>query len=251
MKAVYIFSLMTLRMLFRRRTIWGILLVILLALAGIASVPSFDVSNQGRFILDFGLFGIEVGALVLALGLGANLYPRDRETRTVMPLVAVPLARWQYLLGRFFGAALVQAAALLVSCLGLMLILLFNGMPIPGNLLPATLLILVEGWFLLSTVFFFSFFASPPLNWPLTTMLFIVSQMSVTQFIGLMPSAPGLMRTLRLLLPHADVFHIKDPIAHGFHIEPVYFPVAIFYGLCYSAFMLSLALAVFRGRDLK
>ncbi len=82
-------------------------------------------------------------------------------------------------------------------------------------------------------------------------MLFIVSQMSVTQFIGLMPSAPGLMRTLRLLLPHADVFHIKDPIAHGFHIEPVYFPVAIFYGLCYSAFMLSLALAVFRGRDLK
>lgn len=99
---------------------------------------------------------------MLALGLGANLYPRDRETRTVMPLVAVPLARWQYLLGRFFGAALVQAAALLVSCLGLMLILLFNGMPIPGNLLPATLLILVEGWFLLSTVFFFSFFASPP-----------------------------------------------------------------------------------------
>ncbi len=98
---------------------------------------------------------------MLALGLGANLYPRDRETRTVMPLVAVPLARWQYLLGRFFGAALVQAAALLVSCLGLMLILLFNGMPIPGNLLPATLLILVEGWFLLSTVFFFSFFASP------------------------------------------------------------------------------------------
>ncbi len=58
MKAVLIFSLMTLRMLARRRTIWGILLVILLALAGIASIPSFDVSNQGRFILDFGLFCI-------------------------------------------------------------------------------------------------------------------------------------------------------------------------------------------------
>lgn len=251
MKAVFVFSLMTLRMLVRRRTLWGILLIMLLALAGIASVPSFDVSNQGRFILDFGLFGIEVGALVLALGLAANLYPRDRETRTVMPLLAVPLARWQYLLGRFFGAALVQAAALIVSCVGLMLILLFNGLPIPGNLLPATILIVVEGWFLLSTVFFFSFFASPPLNWPLTTMLFIVSQMSVADFAGLMPSAPGLMRTIRLLLPHADVFHIKDPIAHGFEIEPVYFLVAIFYGLCYSAFMLSAALTVFRSRDLK
>lgn len=251
MKAVFTFSLMTLRMLFRRRTLWGILLVILLALAGIASVPSFDVSNQGRFILDFGLFGIEVGALLLALGLAATLFPRDRETRTLMPLIAVPLARWQYLLGRFMGAALVQAAALLVTCLGLMLILLFHRLPIPGDLLPATLLIIVEGWFLLSTVFFFSFFTSPPLNWPLTTMLFIVSQMSVAEFVDIMPSAPGLMRTMRMILPHADVFHIKDPIAHGFEIEPVYFLIAIFYGLCYSAFMLSLALAVFRGRDLK
>jgi ABC-type transport system involved in multi-copper enzyme maturation permease subunit len=251
MKAVYTFSLMTLHMLFRRRTLWGILLVILLALAGIASVPSFDVSNQGRFILDFGLFGIELGSLLLALGLAANLYPRDKETRTLMPLVAVPLSRWQYLLGRFFGAAIVQAAALLVTCLGLMLILLFHKLPVPGDLLPATLLIIVEGWFLLSTVFFFSFFTSPPLNWPLTTMLFIVSQMSVSEFTGLLPSAPGLMRVLRVILPHADVFHIKDPIAHGFSIEPVYFLIAVFYGLCYSAFMLSLALAVFRGRDLK
>jgi ABC-type transport system involved in multi-copper enzyme maturation permease subunit len=251
MKAVYTFSLMTLHMLFRRRTLWGILLVILISLAGIASVPSFDVSNHGRFILDFGLFGVELGSLLLALGLAANLYPRDRETRILMPLVAVPLSRWQYLLGRFFGAAIVQAAALLVTCIGLMLILLFHSLPIPGDLLPATLLIIVEGWFLLSTVFFFSFFTSPPLNWPLTTMLFIVSQMSVAEFTGLIPSAPGLMRLLRMVLPHADVFHIKDPIAHGFAIEPVYFLVAVFYGLCYTAFMLSLALAVFRGRDLK
>jgi ABC-type transport system involved in multi-copper enzyme maturation permease subunit len=237
MKAVITFALMTLRMLFRRRTLWGILLVILLALAGIATVPSFDVSNQGRFILDFGLFGIELGALLLALGLASNLYPRDRETGTLMPLIAVPLSRFQYLMGRFLGAALVQAAALIITCLGLMLILLFHGLPIPADLFPATLLILVEGWFLLSTVFFFSFLTSPPLNWPLTTMLFIVSQMTV--------------RTLRILLPHADVFHIKDPIAHGFEIEPVYFLIAVFYGVCYSAFMLSLALAVFRGRDLK
>lgn len=251
MRAVFTFALMTLRMLFRRRTLWGILIIILLALAGIASVPSFDVSNQGRFILDFGLFGIEVGALLLALGLAANLYPRDKETRSLMPLLAVPLSRWQYLLGRFFGAALVQAAALIVTCLGLMLILLFHRLPIPGDLLSATLLIIVEGWFLLSTVFFFSFFTSPPLNWPLTTMLFIVSQMSVSEFVSILPSAPGLMRTIRLILPHADVFHIKDPIAHGFEIEPVYFLIAIFYGLCYSAFMLSVALAVFRSRDLK
>ncbi len=251
MKGALVFSLMTLRMLFRRRTPWGILIGVLLALAAIAQVPGFSVENQGRFVLDFGLFGIEVGALVLALGLAANLFPRDREQRTVMPLLAVPLSRWQYLLGRFFGAALVQASALAASCLGLVVILLLRGIPVPGDLFPATLLIITEGWFLLATVFFFSFFTSPPLNWPLTTVLFITSQMSVRDFAALVPGNPGLMRGIRLLLPHADVFHIKDPLAHGFDVPPLFFLLAVFYGLCYTAFMLSLALAVFRGRDLK
>jgi len=238
-------------MLFRRRTPWGILIMVLLALLGLALVPGFSVENQGRFVLDFGLSGIEIGALVMALGLAANLFPRDREQRTVMPLVAVPLARWQYLAGRFMGAALVQAAALLAGCLGLAAILLARGLPVPGDLFPATLLIVVEGWFLLATVFFLSFFVSPPLNWPLTIILFVLSQMSVRDFVNLVPSRPGLMRGIRLLLPHADVFHIKDPLAHGFQVPPEFFLLAVFYGLCYTAFMLSLALAVFQSRDLK
>ena len=54
-----------------------------------------------------------------------------------------------------------------------------------------------------------------------------------------------------MLLPHMDVFHIKDPVAHGIAVEPVYFLLAIVYGLAYTAFMLSLALAVWKSRDLK
>lgn len=251
MKTVMTFARMTLRSLLRRRTIWGISIVILIALFGIGQVPGFGVSNQGRFMIDFGLFGLEIGALLLAIGLASNIYPRDRERKTVMPLIAVPLSRGQYLMGRFTGAALVQAAAMLTGCVGLMLILVINGHRVPPDLFPAAGLLVVEGWFLLAVVFFFSFWTSPPLNAPLTVLLFIVSQMSVTGFVGLMPTAPGVMRTLRLLLPHMDVFHIKDPIAHGIGIPGLYFILAILYGLSYMAFMLAVALAVFRSRDLK
>ena len=251
MKPVITFALMTLRNLLRRRTIWGISIVILIALFGIGQIPSYGVSNEGRFILDFGLFGLEIGALLLAIGLASNIYPRDREKKTVMPVIAVPLSRGQYLMGRFLGAAIVEAAAMLVGCVGLMVILVMNGHNVPVDMLPATGLLLVEGWFLLAVVFFFSFWTSPPLNAPLTVLLFIVSQMSVAGFVKLFPQAPGLMRTLRLILPHMDVFHIKDPIAHGIDIPGMYFFLAMLYGLAYMAFMLSLALAVFRNRDLK
>jgi len=251
MRPVVTFAHMTLRSLVRRRTIWGISIVILIALVGIGQIPGYGVSNQGRFILDFGLFGLELGALLLAIGLASSIYPRDRERRTIMPLIAVPLSRGQYLMGRFTGAALVQSASILTGCVGLMAILVLNGHQVPADLFPAAALLIVEGWFLLAVVFFFSFWTSPPLNAPLTVLLFIVSQLSVSGFVALLPSAPALMRTLRLLLPHMDVFHIKDPIAHGLDIPGIYFVLAVVYGLSYMAFMLAVALAVFRKRDLK
>ena len=251
MRAVWTFALMTMRSLLRRRTVWGVVLVMAIALLGIAQVPSFDVAGKGRFIIEFGLFGLEAGALLLAIGLASNIYPRDRENRTILPLLAVPLSRTRYLLGRFLGAAIVAGGALLVGCLGLMVILLINGYAVPESLLPATLLLLVEGWFLLAVVFFFSFWTSPPLNAPLTVVVFILSQMSVREFVGLVPGAAGVMRTLRLLLPHMDVFHIKDPIAHGVAVPLPYFLLAALYGVAYSVFMLSVALVVFQERDLR
>jgi ABC-type transport system involved in multi-copper enzyme maturation permease subunit len=241
---------MTVRSLLRRRTVWGILIVVLLGLVAIGQVPSFNVQTEGRFVLEFGLFGLEMGALLMALGLAVNLYPRDRERGTALPLIAVPLSRGQYLLGRFLGSALVQVLSLMVGCVGLMIILLANGLSIPPTLLPGTLLLFVEGMFLLAVVFFFSFWTSPPLNAPLTVALFVVAQMSVRDFVALFPQAPSLMRILRLLLPHMDVFHIKDPIAHGEPVPLLYFLLAALYGLAYMSFMLSVALAVFRERDL-
>ena len=251
MRTIFTFALMTLRSLLRRRTIYGISIVLLLALFGIGQIPSFNVEGEGVFMLDFGLFGLEIGALLLAIGLASNIYPRDREQRTAMPLLAVPLSRGQYLMGRFIGAAMVQAAAMLVGCVGLMIVLILHGHAIPGDLFPAAALLVVEGWFLLAAVFFFSFWTSPPLNAPLTILLFIVSQMTVVQFIGLLPQASGVMRFFRLVLPHMDVFHIKDPIAHGMGIQGTYFLLAALYGLAYMSFMLAVALAVFRTRDLK
>lgn len=251
MRAILSFSLMTLHSLFRRRTVWGVGLLTIIALAGLGSIPSYDVTGEGRFITDMGLFGIEIGSLLLAIGLAAGLFPRDRESRTIMPLLAVPLSRAQYLMGRYLGAALVQTAALVAWCTALAFILAVNGYFVPGALLPAALLLVAEGWFLLAVVFFFSFWTSPPLNAPLTLLLFIVCQMSASQFSDLLPDAAWFMQSLRLVLPHMDVFHIKDPVAHRITVPLEYFLLAALYGFSYTAFMLSIALAVFRRRDLR
>jgi hypothetical protein len=40
-------------------------------------------------------------------------------------------------------------------------------------------------------------------------------------------------------------------VAHGIGVDPLYYLLAILYGLAYTAFMLSVALAVWKTRDLK
>lgn len=139
----------------------------------------------------------------------------------------------------------------MVWCVSLAVLLAAKGYHVPEALLPATLLLVAEGWFLLAVVFFFSFWTSPPLNAPLTLLLFIICQMSRAQLSNLIPGAPWLGDALRLLLPRMEVFHIKDPVAHGIPVPTSYFLLASAYGFAYTAFMLSLAIAVFRRKDLK
>ncbi len=251
MRGVYHFAVMTLYSLFRRRTVWGVAILTALSLAGLASIPAYGLSGGGRFTVDTGLTSIEIGSLVLAIVLASGIFPKDRDTRIAFPILAAPLSRTQYLLGRYMGTALVQIAFIALWGAGLTAIIALKGYPMPSGLGGAVLLLGIEGCFLLAVVFFFSFWTSPPLNAPLTILLFILSQMSVRDFTGLLPGAEGPMRLLRLLLPHMDSFHIKDPVTHGFDVSPLYILLASLYGLAYTAFMLSLARSVLLSRDLR
>ena len=45
-------------------------------------------------------------SLVIAIGTAARQIPAERENRTIFPLLAKPVSRWQVILGKFFGETL-------------------------------------------------------------------------------------------------------------------------------------------------
>lgn len=251
MRAAAHFAAMTVATLSRRRVIWGISCLTLLVLIAIGSIPSYGTGASARFILDLGLSSMEIGGLMLAIALGSGIYTRDRDGRTIMPLLAVPISRGEYLLGRYSGAALVQVFFTVVWCGGLALVLAARGQATPPGLALAGLLLCAEGCFLLSVAMLFSLWVSPPLNAPMTILLFIVASMSAEGFAALLPWASREMGFLRLLVPHLSVFHIKDPVVHGFSVSPLYALLGLLYGFSYSAFVLSLASAAISRRDMK
>jgi ABC-type transport system involved in multi-copper enzyme maturation permease subunit len=87
-----------------------LLVVLLLGLMLIGVSYAFSYLSTGeefRFVVDFGLVGITLVGVGLAIILGGFMIPNEVDRRVVFTILSKPVSRVQYLLGKFLGAAAV------------------------------------------------------------------------------------------------------------------------------------------------
>ena len=81
--------------------------LILLSAALVVSSVSFRFLDFGhgelKFIADFGFGGIFFFGSILTLAMTAQLFFAEIENRTAMTLLAKPVSRWEFLVGKFIG----------------------------------------------------------------------------------------------------------------------------------------------------
>jgi len=70
--------------------------------------------NIVRYAKDLCMLLVWISALVIAIATAARQIPVERENRTIFPLLAKPVTRWQVVLGKFMGSWLATGVALLV-----------------------------------------------------------------------------------------------------------------------------------------
>jgi ABC-2 type transport system permease protein len=108
-----------------RQRFFAFLLV--LGTAMVLSSVSFRVFDFGhgelKFIADFGFGGIFFFGSVLAVVMTAQLFFSEMDNKTALTLLAKPLSRAEFLLGKFFGAWAVLGVfvVVLASLLGVVL----------------------------------------------------------------------------------------------------------------------------------
>ncbi len=88
----------------------GVVLKVLLILAaimiiGATSTSSLEPEEMRRTIMDAGLAIIAIIGALIAILTGFTMIPSEIENRTVYPVLSKPVQRWQFVLGKFFGAA--------------------------------------------------------------------------------------------------------------------------------------------------
>jgi hypothetical protein len=77
------------------------------------------LAGQIRAFLSYGT-GISLGLLsIMTIFVGASLVSNDIRTRQIFTVAVKPLARWQYVLGRWLGLVLFDAVLLALACVAI------------------------------------------------------------------------------------------------------------------------------------
>jgi hypothetical protein len=97
--------------------------VVLLAVAMVALPAGMTgdgtLAGQIRAFMAYGT-GIAMGLLsIMTIFVGASLVSNDIRTKQIFTVVVKPVARWQYLLGRWVGLVMFNAVLLTMACVGI------------------------------------------------------------------------------------------------------------------------------------
>lgn len=232
------------------------LLAFALAMIGSSSIlVTLSVGAEGKIIKDLGLAAVSLVGVFIAVFIGVGLVSREIERRTIYPILARPVRRSEFILGKFFGLGITLLVNVAVMAAGLLVLAwLFEGVWSPALLL-AVLLIYVEILILTAAAIFFSTFTTPTLSTIFTLSLFVIGRLSadLTQFAAQFggPVLRTAARALALLLPNLARLNIGDAVVHGLPLPAEYVPLAVLYGAAYIALLLGGAVGIFARRDLK
>jgi len=87
----------------RRREVYVIILLSLIVIGGVMSVNFFGMEGLTKFYRDVALEVMSIATALMVVVLSCRQLPREFENRTIYPLLAKPVGRVSFLLGKLLG----------------------------------------------------------------------------------------------------------------------------------------------------
>lgn len=241
----------------RRKDFYVLFILTMLLTLTAGSVNLFNDDRIVRYLKEICLLLIWVSALVIAITSAARQIPAERESRTIFPLLAKPVTRAQFLVGKFLGCWLAVGLALGVFYLFFGVVSAAREQHWPGlsYLQAAWLHWLMLGIVIAAALLGSLVFAAPSSN---GTILFVcaggillLGRHLNKVALQLAEPAQSLLYAFYFVIPHLELFDVRDRITHNLELIPWgIVALATLYAVAYTAFFLFAAWLVFRRRPL-
>jgi len=211
------------------------------------------VGDRIKIIKDVGLASISLFGVLMAILIGTGLVYKEIDKKTIFTLLAKPLHRAEFILGKFLGLVLTLFVMTLAMTLIFLAIVYAHTLRIETPLLVAVGFIFLELVLITAVAVLFSCFSTPILSSLFTLAFYLIGHLSWGLELIIRKMRPGagrtLVRGLYAFLPDLENFNFKTEVVHGLPIPPGIYLSSVLYGVCYTAFILGLAVLVFRRRD--
>jgi ABC-type transport system involved in multi-copper enzyme maturation permease subunit len=235
-----------------RNTFKEVLVFALLMIGSALLLGTLTIGEQSKIIKDIGLASIDLFGVLIAIFVGVGLISKEIEKRTIYTIIAKPVHRYQFLLGRFAGLVFTMWVNTAVMLVAFCVILIVGGTSPDSGLMKAVGLMTVAQLIVLSAAMLFSTFTTPTLSGIFTLALYVIGELTPdlkTLSEKLSGVSRGLLSGSYYLLPNLALFNVKGEAVHGVPITAGYMLTAIGYGVSYAAVVLLLSCFVFQRRD--
>lgn len=269
MRVMWLVAMHAFRDSVRDKVLYAIVAFAVLLMAASYLISQLTAGQDLKIIKDLGLAAMSLFGLFIAIFIGIGLVAREIDRRSIHALLAKPVRRHEFIVGKYIGLVATLMVNLGVMAIAYYAVLGYMGATAgPGTLraadapaadprlLLAIAMIGMELALVTAVALFCSTFSSSALlSAGLTTGVYVAGQFGADlknfEQVVESPIAGWIGRLLYYALPNFAAFDIKTQVVHGLAVDPAYLAMTAAYGVAYIALLVVASVLVFARRDFR
>jgi ABC-type transport system involved in multi-copper enzyme maturation permease subunit len=248
----------TVREALRERLMYNLVIFALVLIAGSLSISQLTLGEQSRIIADVATGSAQLFGTLIAVFLGVALLARELDRRTCYAVLARPVSRGGFIVGKYLGllATLAINVAIMAVATAAVLVVYTHGTSfLRAGFFAAFGIMLVQIAVCAAFATLFASFTTATLATIFTGSAVVAGHVfsEVRSFWLKSPdvSMKGLVRVLDVLLPNLGLLDLKEALTYGDPITLGSFAARAAYGAAYATVIVALAAYVFSKRDIR
>lgn len=256
---IWAIALNTFREAARIRVLYGILVLVVGANILALILGEMSIHEKSRVARDIGLAGISLFGSMTAIFLGVFLLYTEVQRRTIHAIVSKPIERWEFVVGKYLGMALILTVLVVVFGLAMSGMLLAQGAGISAAVAKALVLSWFEVLVVAAIAIFFSSFSTPFLSGIFALALWVIGRLTpdierATQAAS--PAVSAIAKVALKIVPDLHLFSVSGRSldgttvsVHGDFVPWDYVALSGLHGIGWIVGLLAFAAVLFHRRD--
>ncbi|MEO0080291.1 MAG: ABC transporter permease [candidate division WOR-3 bacterium] len=237
----------------RDKVLLTLLLFAMLVMGGAKVVQPVAMGEADKIVKDLGLSAITLFGVLIAILVGGRIVYKEVEKRTIYLVLARPVRRIEFIIGKYLGLMAVLVVSVAVMTAAFYLILWVSGARPTGQLLWAVFMTLFELALITAVAIMFSTFVTPIASTVFTFAVYFIGHgtplLKQLAALGTSPVVKILGLVLYYILPNLENFNLRGEVVHGAPLNPAAIALSATYALVYVVTLLLISVVVFSRKD--